>query len=37
MEAQMPHSELRILLTQGHCIHMTHPDLVAQQIVSWVG
>ena len=37
MEAQMPHSELRIRLTQGHCIHLTHPDLVDPQIFSWVG
>lgn len=37
MEAHMPKSELRILPTQGHCIHMTHPDLVSQHIVDWMG
>lgn len=36
MHAHMPNSSLRELATEGHCIHMTHPDLVAQEIKAWL-
>lgn len=36
MHAHMPNSSLRKLATEGHCIHMTHPDLVAQEIKAWL-
>lgn len=36
MHANMPQSTLRILPTEGHCIHMTHPELVQREIRSWL-
>ncbi|SFR80605.1 sigma-B regulation protein RsbQ [Marinobacter daqiaonensis] len=36
MHARMPRSTLRILPTEGHCIHMTHPDLVGKEIRAYL-
>lgn len=36
MHANMPQSTLRVLPTDGHCIHMTHPDLVLTEIRAWL-
>lgn len=36
MHAHMPQSTLRILATEGHSIHMTHPELVQREIRAWL-
>lgn len=36
MQDQLPRSTLRILPTEGHCIHMTHPRLVGHEIRAWL-
>ncbi|MFN2332237.1 MAG: alpha/beta fold hydrolase [Halomonas sp.] len=36
MYAHMPQSNLRVLPTVGHCIHMTHPALVLGEIRAWM-
>ncbi|RUR35457.1 alpha/beta fold hydrolase [Vreelandella populi] len=36
MHAHMPGSTLRLLASEGHCLHMTHPELVAQEINTWL-
>lgn len=36
MQAHMPKSTLQVLPTEGHCIHMTHPDLVSQEMITWL-
>jgi len=36
MQAHMPHSALRVLPSEGHCVHMTHPHLVLQEIEAWL-
>ncbi|WP_404375052.1 alpha/beta fold hydrolase [Vreelandella aquamarina] len=36
MQAHMPKSTLRVLPTEGHCIHMTHPELVSHEIITWL-
>jgi len=36
IHAHMPDSTLRILPSEGHCIHMTHPDMVREQLTSWL-
>lgn len=36
MRAHMPGSTLRLLASQGHCLHMTHPGLVLQEINAWL-
>ncbi|RZU98753.1 alpha/beta fold hydrolase [Spiribacter vilamensis] len=35
MHAHMPDSTLRILPTAGHAIHMTHPELVRDELLSF--
>ncbi|MEX0741039.1 MAG: alpha/beta hydrolase [Pseudohongiella sp.] len=35
--AKLPHGNLRILNTQGHCIHMTDPALTNAEIRSFLG
>nr|WP_290982145.1 alpha/beta hydrolase [Halomonas sp.] len=37
MHAHMPGTTLHEVPSQGHCIHMTHPDLIAQEINAWLG
>lgn len=37
MHERMPQSTLEVLPTEGHCIHMTHPDLVCREITAWLG
>lgn len=37
MNANMPHSELRVLPAQGHCLHMTDPSLVVREIQRFLG
>ncbi|MBE0486355.1 MAG: alpha/beta hydrolase [Marinobacter sp.] len=32
----MPRSTLRVLPSEGHCIHMTHPGLVSPEIRDWL-
>lgn len=32
----LPNSVLRVLPSEGHCIHMTHPDLVVPDIQAWL-
>jgi sigma-B regulation protein RsbQ len=32
MHRQMPQSVLAVIAAKGHCLHMTHPSLVAAQI-----
>ena len=32
----MPDSRLRVLPSEGHCIHMTHPELVRPEIMDWL-
>ncbi len=36
IHAQMPNSTLRVMASEGHCIHMTHPELVAREIKAWL-
>lgn len=36
INAHMPGSTLQILASEGHCIHMTHPDLVREQLTAWL-
>jgi len=36
MHAHMPKSTLRVLPSEGHCIHMTHPGLVRDEINQWL-
>lgn len=36
MRAHMPNSTLRLLASHGHCLHMTHPELVLQEINAWL-
>ncbi|MFW6345959.1 MAG: alpha/beta fold hydrolase [Halomonas sp.] len=36
MQAHLPHSTLRVLPSEGHCIHMTHPELVLNAIDAWM-
>lgn len=36
LHAQMPDSTLRIMASEGHCIHMTHPALVVREINAWL-
>jgi sigma-B regulation protein RsbQ len=32
MAAQLPDSELQLIEAQGHCLHMTHPDIINQAL-----
>ncbi|XUO82828.1 hypothetical protein RVM27_10230 [Halomonas sp. KM007] len=32
----MPNSQLCVMPTKGHCIHMTHPDAVVEQVIRWL-
>lgn len=32
----MPNIQLCVMPTKGHCIHMTHPDAVAEQVITWL-
>lgn len=36
MRAHMRNSTLRLLASHGHCLHMTHPELVLQEINAWL-
>lgn len=36
MRDRMPGSQLRVLDTQGHCIHLTHPERVRQEILGFL-
>ncbi|WP_288365346.1 alpha/beta hydrolase [uncultured Marinobacter sp.] len=36
MHSHMPESTLHVLPSEGHCIHMTHPDLVRDEIIRWL-
>lgn len=36
IHTQMPNSTLRVMESEGHCIHMTHPELVAREINAWL-
>ncbi|MCC5901531.1 MAG: alpha/beta hydrolase [Halomonas sp.] len=36
VHAHMPNSTLRIIASEGHCIHMTHPELVSREIIAWL-
>ncbi|NDL69048.1 alpha/beta hydrolase [Halomonas alkaliphila] len=36
IHAHMPNSTLRIMASEGHCIHMTHPELVVREINAWL-
>lgn len=36
MQANMPQSELQIIEAKGHCLHMTHPQQVADQIHAFL-
>ncbi|WP_317986336.1 alpha/beta hydrolase [Vreelandella aquamarina] len=36
MHANMPGSTLRVLASEGHCLHMTQPELIAQEIDAWL-
>lgn len=37
MSRHMPQSELRVIDAHGHCLHMTHPEVVAAEIFRFVG
>ncbi|WP_320055268.1 alpha/beta fold hydrolase [Halomonas qaidamensis] len=37
LHAHLPDSTLRIMASEGHCIHMTHPDRVVREINAWLG
>ncbi len=32
MRQHMPHSTLEVIAAKGHCLHMTHPELVAKRM-----
>lgn len=36
MQAHMPQSELQVIEAKGHCLHMTHPQPVADQIHAFL-
>lgn len=36
MQAHMPQSQLNIVAAKGHCLHMTHPKLVAKAIHTFL-
>jgi len=36
MHRHMPLSVLRVLETEGHCIHMTHPEIVQAEILDFL-
>jgi len=36
MQAKMPQSQLNIVAAKGHCLHMTHPQIVADAIHSFL-
>lgn len=36
MESKMPKSCLQVIAAKGHCLHMTHPRQVAENILSFM-
>lgn len=36
IHAHMPQSKLRMMASEGHCIHMTHPELVSREVMVWL-
>ncbi|KZZ11173.1 sigma factor SigB regulation protein RsbQ [Oleiphilus sp. HI0118] len=36
MQRHMPNSMLSVIKAQGHCLHMTKPEIVAQQLMKFV-
>lgn len=36
MQAHMPHSQLRVIEGEGHCLHMTHPQAVVAALRDFV-
>ncbi len=37
MHKKIPNSFLKVIASQGHCLHMTAPDLVLQAIKPFLG
>jgi sigma-B regulation protein RsbQ len=36
MLGQLPDAELKIIEAEGHCLHMTYPDIVSQKLRSYI-
>ena len=36
MAAQMPDAELQLIQAEGHCLHMTHPDVINQVLRAYL-
>jgi sigma-B regulation protein RsbQ len=36
MKNEMAHCELEIVKAKGHCLHMTHPDSIAPELIRFV-
>lgn len=36
MTTQLPDSELQLIEAQGHCLHMTHPDIISQALRAYI-
>jgi sigma-B regulation protein RsbQ len=32
MLKQLPEAELQLIKAEGHCLHMTHPDIINQAL-----
>ena len=37
MQQQLPEAELHIIQAQGHCLHMTHPDIINSLLRHYIG
>lgn len=35
MASEITHSELKIIVANGHCIHMTHPEAIINSIIAY--
>jgi sigma-B regulation protein RsbQ len=33
---KLPDAELKLIEAQGHCLHMTHPDIINQELRDYI-
>jgi sigma-B regulation protein RsbQ len=33
---QLPEAELQLIEAEGHCLHMTHPDIINQGLRAYI-
>jgi sigma-B regulation protein RsbQ len=36
MLQQLPNATLRLIEAEGHCLHMTHPDIINQELQDYI-